>query len=290
MTKITILASLVLTACVSQGRYDEVVKSGDTARVELQHTQVGLEERAREDQRRITVLTNDLARHDKMIADFDARLADAVARADALKASLDATSAADAQLRRAQAAAVARAELYRQLAFKLKSMVDARELSIVLHDGRMVLRMPNDVLFDSGSVLVKPTGLRALAEVAAVLKTVTDRRFQIAGHTDNVPISTPRFASNWDLSTARAVEVVRVLAAHGLRQPLLSAAGYGEVRPRGLQRRKRRAREEPAHRDRRSAEHRRAGHPTRSMRFEYSAMWTPPLPWRPVFPYSVEET
>lgn len=231
MTKMTILASLVLSACVSQGRYDEAVKGADAARVELQHTQVGLEERAREDQHRITVLTDDLARHDKMIADFDARLAETAARADALKASLDATSAADAQLRRAQAAAVARAELYRQLAFKLKSMVDARELSIVLHDGRMVLRMPNDVLFDSGSVLVKPTGLRALAQVAAVLKTVADRRFQIAGHTDNVPISTPRFASNWDLSTARAVEVVRVLAAHGLRQPLLSAAGYGEFDP-----------------------------------------------------------
>jgi chemotaxis protein MotB len=110
-------------------------------------------------------------------------------------------------------------------------MIDARELSIVLRDGRMVLRMPNDVLFDSGSVVVKPAGLKVLGVIAGVLKSVSDRRFQVAGHTDSVPIATPRFASNWDLSTARAVEVVRVLATHGLRQPLLSAAGYGEFDP-----------------------------------------------------------
>jgi chemotaxis protein MotB len=231
MRKCAFVVSLVLSACVPQGKYDEAVKSGDTARTELQRTQVGFEERAREDQRRISVLTDDLARHDKIMGDLEAHVAESDARAEALKASLDATSAADAQLRRAQGAAVARAELYRQLAFRLKSMIDARELSIVLRDGRMVLRMPNDVLFDSGSVVVKPAGLKALGVIAGVLKSVPDRRFQVAGHTDTVPIATPRFASNWDLSTARAVEVVRVLATHGLRQPLLSAAGYGEFDP-----------------------------------------------------------
>jgi chemotaxis protein MotB len=231
MRKCAIVVSLVLSSCVPQGKYDEAVKSGDTARAELQRAQAGLEERAREDQRRISVLTDDLARHDKIMGDLEAHVAEADARAEALKASLDATSAADAQLRRAQAAAVTRAELYRQLAFRLRSMIDARELSIVLRDGRMVLRMPNDVLFDSGSVVVKPAGLKVLGVIAGVLKSVSDRRFQVAGHTDSVPIATPRFASNWDLSTARAVEVVRVLATHGLRQPLLSAAGYGEFDP-----------------------------------------------------------
>lgn len=231
MKRFALVASLVLGACVPQGKYNEAVKSGDVARAELQRTQTGLEARAMEDQRRISVLTDDLARHDKMMSDLDARLAEAEGRAEALKASLDATSAADAQLRRAQAAAVARSELYRRLAFKLKSMIDARELSIVLREGRMILRMPNDVLFDSGSVVVKASGLRALGVVASVLKTVPDRHFQVAGHTDTVPISTPRFASNWDLATARAVEVVRVLTSLGLRPPLLSAAGYGEFDP-----------------------------------------------------------
>jgi chemotaxis protein MotB len=222
---------LLLSSCVSQGRYDEAVRSAESARAASQRLEAGFDTRAREDQHRIDVLTEDLASHDEVLRGVDDQLSRCAARAEALKASLDATSAADAQLRRAQAAAVSRAELYRLLAFRLKKMVDARELSIVLREGRMVLRLPNDVLFDSGSVVVKPLGLRALADVAAVLETVPDRHFQVAGHTDNVPIATQRFASNWDLSTARAVEVVRVLAAHGLRQPLLSASGYGEFDP-----------------------------------------------------------
>jgi chemotaxis protein MotB len=222
---------LLVSGCVSRGTYDDAVRSAESARADRESLEASFDARVREDQHRMDILTGDLAEHDKVLRGLDDQLSNCAARTEALKASLDSTSAADAQLRRAQAAAVARAELYRQLAHKLKKMVDARELSIALRDGRMVLRLPNDVLFDSGSVVVKPQGMRALGDVAAVLKTIGDRRFQVAGHTDNVPIATARFASNWDLSTARAVEVVRVLVAHGMRQPVLSAAGYGEFDP-----------------------------------------------------------
>jgi chemotaxis protein MotB len=64
-----------------------------------------------------------------------------------------------------------------------------------------------------------------------VLRTIAGRRFQVAGHTDNVAITTARFRSNWDLSAARAVEVVRILIAQGLKPELVSAAGYGEFDP-----------------------------------------------------------
>ena len=56
----------------------------------------------------------------------------------------------------------------------------------------MVLAMPNDVLFDSGRTEIKKAGQSVLEEMAGVLKTVP-RRFQVAGHTDNVPIQTERF-------------------------------------------------------------------------------------------------
>jgi chemotaxis protein MotB len=58
-----------------------------------------------------------------------------------------------------------------------------------------------------------------------------DRRFQIAGHTDNVKIQTPRFPSNWELSTARAVEVLKLLIDAGMDAKGISAAGYGEFAP-----------------------------------------------------------
>jgi chemotaxis protein MotB len=64
-----------------------------------------------------------------------------------------------------------------------------------------------------------------------VLRTIGNRRFQVAGHTDNVPITTTKFNSNWELSTERAVVVVRFLIGRGLRPDLLSAAGYGEFDP-----------------------------------------------------------
>jgi len=218
-------------ACVSQSTYDDALKSSADARTELLHAQSGLEERAKLDSQRITALTNDLARHDKILQDDEDRLGACETRENVLKDTLAVTSTMNGALRRAQAAAIARSELYRQLAHRLKSMVDAGQLTIGLREGRMVLQMPNDVLFDTGSATVKASGMATLKQVAAVLKSVTDRHFQVAGHTDNVPIKNSRYASNWELSTERAVDVVRVLMEQGLRPTVLSAAGYGEFAP-----------------------------------------------------------
>ena len=92
---------------------------------------------------------------------------------------------------------------------KLRSMIDAGQLKVAIRNGRMIIVLPNDVLFDSGKVDLKPAGKEALTQVANVLAGIGDRRFLVAGHTDNVPIKTSRFPSNWELSTARAVEVAK---------------------------------------------------------------------------------
>jgi chemotaxis protein MotB len=135
------------------------------------------------------------------------------------------------ELRRAQAAADARAALFRQLALKFQKMIDAGELKVTLRNGRMVIQLANDVLFDSGQTEIKPAGKVALTDVGAVLRTIQNRRFQVAGDTDNVPIQTALFPSNWELSTRRAVEVVHFLISQGLWPEALSAAGYGEFDP-----------------------------------------------------------
>jgi chemotaxis protein MotB len=114
---------------------------------------------------------------------------------------------------------------------KLKRMVDDGQLSVVVRDGRMVLQLPNDVLFDTGRTEIKPKGQAALKAVADAIKTLRSRHFQVAGHTDTVPISTERFPSNWELSSGRALAVVHFLVAQGMPEPMLSAAGYGEVDP-----------------------------------------------------------
>jgi chemotaxis protein MotB len=135
------------------------------------------------------------------------------------------------ELRKAQAATEARTALYKQLIQKFKKLTDAGQLRIELRDGRMILQLPNDVLFDSGQAVVKADGQRALAQVGGVLKTLGGRKFQVAGHTDNVPIDRAKFASNWELSTARALAVVHILTSHGVASESLSAAGYGEFAP-----------------------------------------------------------
>ena len=135
------------------------------------------------------------------------------------------------ELRKAQAAADERAALFHQLALRFQKMIDAGQLKIVLREGRMVLQLANDVLFDSGQTDIKPGGQQALQQVGAGLKTLAMRRFKVAGHTDNVPIQNARFASNWELSTARAVQVTRYLVAQGVKPEVLSAAGYGEFDP-----------------------------------------------------------
>ena len=104
-------------------------------------------------------------------------------------------------------------------------------LAVNIRNNRMVISLPGDVLFDSGRDELKSAGKETLVEVAAVLKTIGERHFQVAGHTDDVKISTNKFPSNWELSTARAVRVTRLLQESGVNPAQLSAAGYGEFDP-----------------------------------------------------------
>jgi len=141
------------------------------------------------------------------------------------------TTARLEDLRKQKAAADARAATFRGLVAKLRSMIDAGQLKVVIRNGRMIIALPNDILFDSGRTDVKPAGKQALTKVAQALATVPDRDFLVAGHTDDLPIKTAVFPSNWELSTRRAVEVVHFLIAQGMRPKVLAAAGYGEFDP-----------------------------------------------------------
>jgi chemotaxis protein MotB len=136
------------------------------------------------------------------------------------------------ELRKAEAAAEARAAQFRELVSKFKSMIDAGKLQVEVRDGRMLVKLPDSILFDPGKTDLKQGGKDALVGVAQVLKDIKDRKYQIAGHTDNVPIKSKRFADNWELSAARALEVVHFLIAQGgMDAKTLSAAGYADQLP-----------------------------------------------------------
>lgn len=149
----------------------------------------------------------------------------------ALAKALADTRARLEELRKQQAAAEARAAAFKDLAARFQKLVDAGHLKVAMRGGRMILVLSNDVLFDSGRPDLKDDGKKTLGEVARVLKGLPDRRFQVAGHTDNVAINTQRFPSNWELSAARAVAVVKLFLEQGMEARHLSAAGYGEFDP-----------------------------------------------------------
>ena len=135
------------------------------------------------------------------------------------------------ELRKQKQAAEARAATFRSLIERLRSMIDSGQLKVIIRDGRMLIALSNDVLFDSGKTTIKPAGQDALAKVAQVLATIPDRHFLVDGHTDNVPIHSQRFPSNWELSTARAVDVVNFMVSKGVKPEVLTAAGQAEFDP-----------------------------------------------------------
>lgn len=150
-----------------------------------------------------------------------------------LEASIADTERALVELANRKAAAEQRISQYRDLVSRFQSLIDAGKLRVRIIDGRMVVELATDVLFASGKADLSADGKAAVVEVASVLASMEDRRYQVEGHTDNVPIKTAQFPSNWELSSARALTVVRELMAAGVPAERLSAAAYGEFRPAG---------------------------------------------------------
>jgi len=120
---------------------------------------------------------------------------------------------------------------YDQLASSLKEEISAGRVELTELRGKMTVKMKDKILFSSGSAAIGKPGLAALQAVADALKNVSGKTIRVEGHTDNVPAMRSKFASNWELSTARALAVVRFLQVAGVDPAKLAAAGYGEYQP-----------------------------------------------------------
>ena len=148
-----------------------------------------------------------------------------------LATDLEATRAREAALRAEQEAQRARMAKYRAVIDKFKDLVNSGKLKIRIVNGQMVVQMASNILFETGKADLSQEGKDALVDLAAILQTIKDRKFQIAGHTDNLPIHSRKFPSNWELSSARAVTVVKFLQDNGVNPTDISAAGFAEFQP-----------------------------------------------------------
>lgn len=120
---------------------------------------------------------------------------------------------------------------YQNLVEQLENELESGKLEIHRLRGRLQVRALEQILFDSGSATIKPEGREVLSKLAVQLKAIPDHRIRVEGHTDDVPIATERFPSNWELAGARAAGVVRLLIEQGLDARKLSAVAFADQQP-----------------------------------------------------------
>lgn len=163
---------------------------------------------------------------------------DEAAALAAANAKIDALNAKVAALQQANAAAGTAVENTSQANADLQAMnaalaadTAAGRIQVTELAGLVTVRLPEKVLFPSGSAKLHAEGIAELKKVAEVLKAIKNKVFRVGGFTDDVPIKTAQFPSNWELSTARALSVVHFFESAGIPGAQLAATGFGKFQP-----------------------------------------------------------
>src|ERR1022692_156624 len=151
-------------------------------------------------------------------ADLRTKLADAQARIEDLQKEKDIV-----------------VHTHQSLEDEMRNALESKDVTISQLQGKLTVNILDRVMFDSGEAVVKPAGEAVLQKIAGILAQHPALKIHVIGHTDNVPIrasARSRFASNWELSTARALAAVRFLTeTAGVDPRRVGAVGYGEFRP-----------------------------------------------------------
>jgi chemotaxis protein MotB len=252
--RLTIVAScmasaLVAGGCVTQGKYDRTVAAWSAAVRARDERMAALDAalaQARADSatRDRTIATLDTARSNAVRALDEATAIDAhlrdelrrlgrdvdsiLAERGTLQHALDDARARLDELRAAQRAAERRAALFASLVERLRVPLDAHALAVAVRDGRIVVRIPVDALFDADGRALRPTARPLLHAVAVALVAIGDRRFEVGVHDDGTGADRE---GAWLSTAVRAVRVARALVDEGVPGRALSAAGYGDHDP-----------------------------------------------------------
>ena len=129
----------------------------------------------------------------------------------------------------------AAAQMAKGLDNEMRADLESKDVTISNLQGKLTVNILDRVMFDSGEAILKPAGESVMRKVATILAGHPQLKIHVIGHTDNVPIrpeARNRFASNWELSTARALAAVHFLTEKaGVNPRRVGAIGYGEYRP-----------------------------------------------------------
>lgn len=220
MRSILLLTLLCSLGCVGKKKYTLLLGEYNDANALIESLNADVED--------LTGRLESCKEQNQALTDEKANL---LADQDALQSSVSEMQKALVELSQRKAEADSRINEFRSLMARFKSLIDAGKLRVKIVDGRMVVELATDILFDSGSAQLSANGKIAIGEVAMVLSSIPDRRFQVEGHTDNVPIKTAQYPSNWELASARSISVTKALLEAGLPADRVSAASYADYRP-----------------------------------------------------------
>jgi chemotaxis protein MotB len=205
---------LVGAGCVTSGKYEKKAKEA-----------AANDTRAQEATARATAAETKNEALQKELAEAQQQLAATTQSRDQLQVQA-------ATLAQEKGAAEAKSAQYEQLAKSLQDEIKAGQVEISEQRGGMLVKLKDKILFPSGSAKLSAPGRAALDAVAEAFKDMQGKTVLVAGFTDDVPVaSSLPFKDNWDLSSARAIAVVRYLASKGVPPKNLGAAGFSEFRP-----------------------------------------------------------
>ncbi len=132
---------------------------------------------------------------------------------------------ADKQVRREKMRNVAK-----ELLNVMAPLIEQGKVRVIETSRGVTIEINDSILFSPGQALLQPASSRAMRAIAQVLAP-TDFPITIEGHTDNIPINTAQFPSNWELSAVRATTVLRLFSDSGVAPERLTAIGYADTRP-----------------------------------------------------------
>ncbi len=175
--------------------------------------------------------SRDMASLEKQRQESMTAVADALRQVMDAKGELDRVKSQIGTLEQEKTAVVRTRDSLEQ---ELRGTLKDKDLVISELQGKLTVNILDRVLFTPGEAALKPEGETVLRQIAGVLARYPDRQVLVSGHTDNLPFKAakPKFASNWELSVARATAAVRFLSEKaGVNPRRLAAVGYGEFHP-----------------------------------------------------------
>jgi chemotaxis protein MotB len=211
--KFGLVLLLAATGCVGSSKYEKKAKEAAENDTKAQQATA-----------RATACEEKAASLEKQLAATNEQYARAAKDREALQIQT-------AKLEEQKGAAEAKSKQYEQLTGSLQKQIQAGQIELSELKGRMTVKLKDKILFPSGSAKLSKEGGAALDEVAKAFKDMQGKNVVVAGYTDDVPTAGKAFKDNWELSSARAISVVRYLVSKDVPPTMLGAAGFSEFRP-----------------------------------------------------------